>query len=829
MQDDSAGNDVSRMMVGKKRSGGRSFFLALMITTAMVGVPRLADQALAQAAPGAAAKTSFNIRPQPLSQALVQFSNSTGVQLFFNADLARGINSQGAQGSLTRIEALGRILAGSGLTYKFTNASTVSIQKPTSGSAAGTVPGAIALDTIDVQGGSADGTVGYVASRTTAGTKTDTPLIEIPQTINVVTRDQISNQNAQDVMQALRYTPGVQSETYGVGSSTTGYAAFNVRGWAQDGTQGYVNGLKQNMPGYVNGYLLDRVDVIKGPASILYGQATPGGIVDATTKLANGQRIREVQLQAGSYSNVQGAFDIGDVINNDPRFSFRLAGVAYTAKSQVDFEKEQQISIAPSFRFRPDDDTDLTVWGIYQKLPHSFGFHPLPASGTVLPNPNGRISRSLNPVPPDWLRNDQETARVGYNFSHRFNDVVTFNSKTSYNYLGLLDSQQMGAGTLSAPDFTTLQQTPLKSNALYNVLSTDNNVVLNFNTGFVTHKVITGIDYQHTNYAFNEGLGTPIPLNVFAPNNARAVTPIGTSDVVIRQRLEQLGVYAQDQIKIGKLSILAGIRQDWARTYDHSTVFGDTSITDQTSHALTWRAGAIYDFENGIAPYVSYSTSFQPNVGSSFDGKAFDPTNGKQLEVGIKYQPVGWKSFLTASLFDITQTNVLTPDSAPTHLGFSVQSGEVRSRGLELAANAQISDNFKLIAGYTYLDAKVTKSNDINLDKTPVAVPSHQFSLWGDYTIDSGVFDGLGFGAGVRYTGSTWGDATNTIKVPDFTLVDAAIHYDLGKANPSLTGLRLDINATNLFDKTYVAACNFAAACYYGQGRIVTGRLTYRW
>jgi iron complex outermembrane recepter protein len=302
-----------------------------------------------------------------------------------------------------------------------------------------------------------------------------------------------------------------------------------------------------------------------------------------------------------------------------------------------------------------------------------------------------------------------------------------------------------------------------------------------------------------------------------------ALDLIYTSD----QTIEQIGLYAQDQIKIGNLTWLAGLRWDSVDMDTNSgTVAGGSSGMSQSDNVWTWRTGLVYQFDNGIAPYASYATSFEPVSGVDLEGRPFKPTEGEQFEIGVKYQPAGWSGFLQASLFDVTQTNVRTAD--PANPMNTIQTGEVRSRGLELEAHANITDDLSMIASYSYIDIEVTKDSTYQ-GKTPIGAPSHLASLWTNYVVPTGALEGLSFGAGVRYVGSSQGDPTNVIEVPSYTLVDAALRYDFGALDPKYKGTTLSLNAANLFDKEYVASCWNQTSCFYGNGRTITASLKVRW
>ncbi|WEL75271.1 TonB-dependent siderophore receptor [Pseudomonas sp. CBSPAW29] len=304
---------------------------------------------------------------------------------------------------------------------------------------------------------------------------------------------------------------------------------------------------------------------------------------------------------------------------------------------------------------------------------------------------------------------------------------------------------------------------------------------------------------------------------VFAPN-----TPFAST----LQRADQTGLYAQQQMTFNDRWVLTvGGRQD------HSSARTDNRLTDtgqkQDDNKFTYRAGLVYLADNGLSPYISYATSFDPVLGTDFYGTSFKPSTAKQSEVGIKYQPPGIDSYITLSLFDLTQQNVKTTD--PSNPLNSVQTGEVNVRGVELEGKASLAKGLDLLATLTYNDAEVSKSNNpLEKGNRPTDTPEKMASLWADYTLPFGPLTGLGFGVGVRYIGSTEADAANTVSVPSYTLLDAAVHYDFDKLIPAAKGLRLAVNATNLTDKHYYEGCSLSS-CSAGYDRSVIASLRYRW
>ena len=835
MRDDQVGQFISKSVVIKKRrSYKRELTLALMMTTALIAVLASTSSALAQSQPAAprTAVTTFNIRPQPLAQALVQFSNATGIQLFFNADIARGINSAGAQGSLTRTDALGHILAGSGLNYKFTNASTVTIQRPngaTTGST--TVPGAISLDTINVQGDNQSPYgpgVGYVATRSTAGSKTDTPIVETPQSISVVTRQQMQDQGVQDVRSALLYTSDVVSQARGVSASSV--EQIYSRGFLTDQ---YQDGLKL-IPGefafaQADPYFLERIEVLRGPASVLYGQADPGGIVNLVSKMPTAQPYHEIEIGGGTYNDLQGAFDLSGPIDKDGHFLYRLTGRGDMSDSQVDFVKNKHLAIAPTFKWSPDSDTSLTILTNYQHDPAG-GFNGyVPAYGTVLPDPHGKISSNLFTGDPDYNQFSRTQYALGYIFEHHFDSVWTIRQSVRFNHVDATQSA-VWPSTIQA-NLEDLSRYTYNNSETIDALTADNQIEAKFNTGPLEHTTLLGFDYQHEDYWQVGGYNFAAPpINIFNPVYYQAIPSAGINYNTF-QTLEQAGLYAQDQIKFGQWRLTAGLREDRAKSDTADRLAGD-SIT-QESQALTWRGGLSYLFDNGIAPYFSYATSFNPSTpGTTFEGTPFKPTTGKEYEAGIKYQPVGTNALVTASVYDLTEDNVLTTDTA--HPGFSIQTGAVRSRGFDLEGKASINENLSVTAAYDYLDSRVISANDGTLGKRPDlttvgTLPTNSASLWADYTFHSGPTSGMGFGGGVRYVGWTYGDPANDFVVPAVTLFDASFHYDLGDLDRRLKGFKLQVTARNLFDKQYIASCATDLRCFFGYRRTILAVLKYQW
>jgi len=806
------------------RSGRhRLHLLAAALTTATAWTAALpAAHAQAVQASTAPVRQNFDIASQPLASALLSYTAATGVQLVMSADIARGKTAPALRGSYTRDEALTRLLAGSGLGWRHSGNTLIISPLP-----AGAANEAATLEPIQVHG--TDEAVQYVADTSSAGTKTGARLIETPQSISVVTRRQMDDQAAQSVRQSLRYTPGLTAEYRGAGGSRYDTVIYRGFGGGINYDYSYLDGMRLLGANYaipqIDTYNLERVEVLRGPSSVLFGQGTPGGLVNLVSKKPTATPLHEIELQAGSHDFAQAAFDFGGPVDKDGKVLYRLTGVAHTGNTQIDQQKDQRVAIAPSVTFRPSADTSLTILAQYQRDPYGGYYGFLPAVGTIQDLPGGgRIGRDFFDGSPEFDEFKRTQTAIGYLLDHRVNDVWSVQSNFRYMHMDM-DYKSVYTTGLDAtnPANPLLTRRAIVNHAKLDAVTADNHAQARFNTGAISHTALFGIDYQRMSDREDQGMGSAPALSINQPDySAPVATPAITTST--KQTLDQIGLYAQDQVKLGRWTVLGGIRQDWTNNNQLNRINGNT--TDQSDHAFTWRLGAVYEFENGVAPYVSYSRSFQPVADADANGNLFKPTKGEQYEAGVKYQPPGQDAFITAAVYQLTQSNVLTTDPANTN--YSIQTGEVRSRGLELEGKASLTGNLDLLASYTYMDNVNTQSTTAQ-DKHPTYVPRHTANAWANYTFHAGALAGLSLGGGVRYIGSSYADANNTMKVSPFTVVDAAIRYDVGRAIPSLKGLTAAINVSNLFDHEYVSACATATKCFYGAGRTVIGTLNYRW
>jgi iron complex outermembrane receptor protein len=521
-----------------------------------------------------------------------------------------------------------------------------------------------------------------------------------------------------------------------------------------------------------------------------------------------------------------------------------MTGLARDSGTQVDGTEDQRLMIAPALTFRPNLDTTLTVLANYTYDPNSWYSVFLPARGTVSPNPFGQIPTSFNVGDPNYEIFSRKQGSIGYQFEHRFNDAVTVRQNLRYMNLNT-DFQGISFQGFGA-NLATLARQKSKTVEEVDTLAVDNQLEAKLLTGPLSHTVLAGADYQYADAWRRLGTGTAPSINFLSPvYQAMPLPAIATSAGQVN---DQVGLYLQDQIRYSDLVLMLSARRDRASfDFDQTTLAtGARATAAQTDEATTYRVGALYHFANGIAPYVSYSTSFEPVTGTvlDFNKTPFKPTTGEQIEGGLKYE-LGRQLLATIAGYELTQHDVQTLDPNPTHLGCSgvatarcsVQTGAVRTRGVEAEVKGSLDFGLDIIGSYTYQDMRITETNTAaELGKRPVLIPEQMAALWGLYHfkhVASGGFGGLSLGAGVRYVGESFGDAINTLVVPSFTVVDAALHYDLGYLSPTMKGTRFSLNATNLFDKVYVSSCGvgtaFDAGCYYGLRRTVMATLRYRW
>lgn len=797
----------SRVDMGayERRRQRTKVLLASSILACVAGLLPAAAHAQARVVTNATETVSFQIPAQPLSAAINTFIRQSGWQISYSSALAASKTSAAVSGSLTPSAALQQLVQGTGITVRISGAGSAALVDPQAVDAGGvSAGGTTVLDPILVAGES-NGVDTFVPSRSLGALKTSASLIEVPQSVSVVGRKQLQAQNAQSVSEALRYVPGVAIETYG--PDPKGYDWIMMRGFNAQATSSYLDGLRQVSSSYsffrTDPYALNSVEVLRGPSSALYGQSDAGGIVNKTSKKPTETDVRQIELQYGSHDRKQAAFDIGGAANEDESILYRVIGVARNANTQFEYSNgadigDDRLMIQPAVIWKPDEDTTLTVTG--QALKDKSG-------GTImLFTPTNILLGD-----PNFNQSTQEQQSIGYEFEHRFDETWTFRQNARYGHVDFtLDNL-----FLSGLGASGLDRIARHFDESFDAFTIDNQALAEFETGALSHQALFGIDYSWSDADVQRFQGSAPSLNPYTPVYGVTV-PVPTTPIIsYTERYSQTGIYAQDQIKFGDgfVATLGG-RYDWLDLDTHNRLTG--ADTDVGVGSFSGRAGLSYVSSFGLAPYISYSQSFVPNSGVDENGNTFDPSNGRQWEVGVKYQPTGFDGLFTIAYFDIEKTNVLNYLSN----GFAVATGEIASRGLEFEGKVSLGGGWDFVGSYTYTDAEITRDATGNVGKRPMLVPEQQASAWLNYTFETGLLEGASVGAGVRYVGKVYGNNANTFSVPGRTLIDLGASYQINEQ------AKVSVNATNLFDKKYFTTCDASYSCYQGDRRRVMGKLT---
>lgn len=657
-----------------------------------------------------------------------------------------------------------------------------------------------------------------------ATTKTETPFIETPQTVSVITSEQWQKRGAQSVQRAAAYTPGVSTNQVGASNRfdyliLRGFSGGSINNTFLDGLQ-LMGDSGSHSSMVIDPYFLESIEVVKGPASVLYGRASPGGLVALTSKRPEFESKREIRLGVGNNNQRSAAFDVTGPLDDERRIAYRLTGLASAADTQFDQVEEERFSITPSITMDVTDATSLTLHAYLQKDPEG-GYHAgLPYEGTVKSHNGRKISNDFFEGEEDYDKFERTQRMFGYGLEHRFNDDLTFRQQARYLNSDVELAQVYATGTWTGTELNRRYTSSVEDLEAWTI---DNQLQAELKSGFVKHTVLLGADYQQRENEVSGELWTIASIDAFDPiygaSPSSELTDWATND---RRELSQLGIYLQDQMTIGNWRLNLGGRYDWVDITNTDRDTSSASELDDTQ--FSGRAGLLYLFDNGVAPYLSYSTSFMPNATTDENDDLLEPTEGKQIEAGLKYQPVGTQDQYTVSLFHITQENVSTKHP---NENFYRAVGEIESQGIELEAHTQLTDNVYVQAGYSYTDVTYQKAIDGTEGNTASQVPRHQASLWGNYIFDKGALAGLDAGLGVRYHADIYADKANTEKVPDYTLVDATIGYDLSQLG--LQGVTTRLNVNNLLDKEYVVSCyDYLTHCYFGAERNVTASVSYQ-
>ncbi|MCG9892083.1 MAG: TonB-dependent siderophore receptor [Thermosynechococcaceae cyanobacterium MS004] len=658
----------------------------------------------------------------------------------------------------------------------------------------------------------------YRVPDTSVGTRTDTPLRDIPQSVQVVPQQVIRDTQARSITEALENVPGVAAQ----GSGSTGSRDyFTIRGF-----EAYNNSLVNGLPdpqitSDAMFFNVEQLEVLKGPASVLYGDtgfSGIGGTINYVTKKPLAKPFYEINTTVGNYGFVQGSLDLSGPLNSNRTALYRLiSGFRYN-DSITDFNSAGTLAIAPSLSLKLGEKTSLLVEGDVTRLDRN-GQQPgpQPVLGTLLPNPNGKISRSFNPTGP-VPNNITYNGRIGYYFEHQFSDNLKLRNTFRYTFYRDDDSNIDFSPSGLEGDNRTLNRTGTIGEQYYNYYLLDTNLLSKFKTGTIEHQLLAGFSLSRNTTDLSYEFGIPAaPVDIF--NRLYDQTLVaGDRNFSSFTTRDTLGLYLQNQVTLlQNLKFLLGGRFDFFS--ERSTNRLSNTESKQSDIAFSPRVGIVYQPIKPISLYASYSRSFAPTIGTSASEEIFQPERGTQYEIGVKAD-LSERLSATLAFYDLTRSNVTTTD--PINPNFSVQTGKQRSRGLEFNVAGEILPGWDVIAGYAYMNARVTEDNSTPIGNRLFNSPNHSFNIWSTYRIQRGSLRGLGVGLGLYYIGERPLDNANTIDLPSFLRTDAAVFYERDQ-------LRIAINFRNIFDvENYVSSYGSSDFVQIGTPFTVQGTLSWR-
>ncbi len=684
------------------------------------------------------------------------------------------------------------------------------------------------------------------AYRSTA-TKSALEPEETPGSVSVIDNEAIERRGGESVSQALRFTPGITPELRGGG--VTRLDQYTIRGFqnfqtAYDGLLLLYNGW--NLQPQIDLAAVEGIEVFKGPASVLYGNQPPGGLVNLIAKKPSTVRANDLRLELGTRDLVEARAEFTGAIGELP-LAYSVVALGRQRDGQAVTSEEERYLFAPSLDWQVTADTLLNLNLYLQNDPAAGVYNTVPARGSVYDNPQGRLDVDAYLGDEDYNTFDREVIMPGYKIAHRFND--RWNFLQNARFLDAEVYQENTYNTGLADDDRTLGRRAYRTDEQSDGITIDNQLAGFLELGATEHNLLLGVDYLEldSDIIYQDTIAPPI--DIFAPDLTAIDRDRLNYDITLGEvrsldelrsfldfrgrrlssdfnlEYQQTGVYLQNQMRAGSLVAIAGGRYDWYEQREEGRKYGFDVDDEFEQEDFTGRVGLLYEFDNGFSPYVSYSESFEPLAGSDRNGNSFEPAEASQWETGVKYTSPDFRHGVTLAAFTITKENDITrdPNGGPNDL---IQAGEIRSRGLELEAVSNPIYDLRLAFSATLLDVEVTKDNSGLEGKTPVWVAEEAASLWASYLFNDGVLGGTDVGLGVRYTGETELDALNTDTVPSRTLVDTSLVYDLSRLDSRLTGMSASLTGYNVFDRRYYT-CFDANNCWFGEERLVKVGLRY--
>ncbi len=747
---------------------------------------------------------NFAIPAGSLDTALHQFVRISGANLSYGEVQTETLHSNGVNGRYAAEDALKEILSDTGINAERQNGGFL-LQATDATSVLASQPGDA-----------------MVVTAARGATKTETALLETPQSVSVISKDDWQRRGAKSVQRAANYTPGVSANQVG---SSNRYDYLILRGFSSGSINNtYLDGLKvmSDSGSYssftIDPWFLERIEIVKGPTSVLYGQGSPGGVIALTSKRPEFESGAEVRITAGSNSQRSLAADATGAFGKGRRVAYRLTGIASAADAQQNHVEEKRFAVAPTLAWDMTDNTSLTLMAYVQQDPEG-GYHSgLPYEGTVISRNDRKISNSFFEGEPDYDEFQRNMTLVGYDIEHSINSAWLARQKLRYLKSDVSLKQVYAYGWATDTELTRYSAAADEDLKAWTL---DNQLEATLKTGEVKHKVLLGLDYQQRDNEVTWSSGSYPDIDAFDPVYGSSATATWSVTNYLREQ-KQTGLYLQDQLAFKGWRLMVGGRHDWVKIKNTDQ---DTDIASELQDTqFSGRAGLLYLFANGMAPYISYSTSFTPSAYTNADGDLLDPSEGRQIETGLKYQPAGSSDQYTVSLFRINQKNLAS--KLPQEDSYR-SIGEIQSQGIELEAKVQLTENLNAQAGYAYTDIVFEQSEEYRQGNSASQVPKHQLFLWLDYAFSHGLLNGVDLGLGVRHVQDIYADDANTKHIPDYTLLDMVLSYDLAKIG--IQGAKAQLNVNNLLDKEYVASCyNSQEFCYYGAKRNVTATLSYQ-
>jgi len=762
----------------------------------------------------AAATARFDIPAQPLPSALALFARQAGAQLVFAAGLADGLRGNAVSGQRHVDEALADLVRGTGLRARRSGA-TLTLERAPSGASVTT------LTEVTVSADSAEASAtspvnGYIARRSATALKTDTPLRETPQSVTVVGAEEMAARKTDSLADALGYANSIVSQPASFSRVADDYS---IRGFDAGGRTGSVmrDGMKLQATQFDGGqepYGLERVELLRGPSSVLYGQMSPGGLVNTVSKRPTTEPLHEILLEAGSHDCRQIATDHAGALNADGSLSYRITALVRESGTQLAQVDDDKRYIAPALTWRPDADTSFTLLASEQRIDTKF-VAPMAYDSTLYSRTAGlKIPYTLFTGEPGFDRYAGKMTTVGYLFEKSFaggpklrHALRRYAADVRYSYI---TPTTVTRGNLARRyDARDDESTAVTS---------DTSLEWQLGSGRWQHTLLAGFDVYRKDYDGQRFSGSAPSLNLADPVYGR-LPVVGRTNSGSRQVSTQSGVYLQDQIRFDDrwVMVLGG-------RYDSSDSRNDayaTSVrTQQDDRKFSGRIGLVRLFDNGLAPYASFSQSFFPASGTDRFGAPFKPVLGEQYEAGVRYQPAGSRTSLSAAIYQLEQKNVLTEDLVDS--SFDVQTGKVRSRGLELEARFSPVRALSVTASYNYTDARTVADNDPALvGQRTVGVPRHSASVWADYHLAALGLERARIAAGLRYVGPLVTASSASIRQTDgYTVMDLLLSYQID------AHWQASLKVQNLTDKRYV---HCLATCRYGDERNAVVTVAYRW